>query len=143
MVPNMQSNLIYWPLLLQVALPMLVLLLNAKRKAADRAAGTVNMEEAAMDNTAWSKPVALTSLNLANQSQLPVLFYVICLVLAALGAVTEYTLGLAWAFVISRYVHTYAHVNGNNVPIRFRAFLFGALMLIALLVFTFVALSVV
>ena len=139
----MQSHLIYWPLLVQVALPMLVLLLNAKRKRADRAAGTVNMKEAAMDNTAWSKPVALTSLNLANQSQLPVLFYVICLVLASLSAVTAATLGLAWVFVISRYIHAYAHVNGNNVPIRFKAFLFGALILIALLVFTFFALSAV
>ena len=139
----MQSHLIYWPLLIQVALPMLVLLLNAKRKAADRAAGTVNMEAAAMDNTAWSKPVALTSLNLANQSQLPVLFYVMCLVLAALDSVTASTLGLAWAFVISRYIHAYAHVNGNNVPIRFKAFLLGALILVVLLVYTVLALAAV
>lgn len=137
----MQSHLIYWPLLAQVALPMLVLILNGKRKAADRAAGTVNMQEAAMDNTAWSKPVALTSLNLANQSQLPVLFYVVCLVLASLNAVSQGILGLAWAFVISRYIHAYAHVNGNNVPIRFRAFVFGALILLAMLVFTFLALA--
>jgi len=137
----MQSTLIYWPLLVQVTLPILVLLLNGKRKAADRAAGTADFEKSAMDNTAWSKPVALTSLNLANQSQLPVLFYVICLVLASLGAVTASTLFLAWTFVVSRYIHAYAHVNGNNVPVRFRAFVFGALILIALLVLTLLALS--
>ena len=137
----MPDHLIYWPLLAQIAIPIIVLLLNAKRKAADRAAGTVDAEKSAMDNTAWSKPVVLTSKNLANQTQLPVLFYVLCLVLVSLNAVNALILGLAWAFVASRYVHAYAHVNNNNVPVRFSAFLLGALVLLVLFIVTIVALA--
>ena len=95
----MSQHLIYWPLLAQIALPMIVLLLNAKRKADDRKAGNIDVKKSAMDNTAWSKPVVLTSNNLANQAQLPVLFYAICLVLAAINAVGTLTLSLAWVFV--------------------------------------------
>jgi hypothetical protein len=137
----MQTHLILWPLLVQITLPILVLLLNGKRKAADRKSGEIDLAKAAMDNTAWSKGVALTSLNLANQTQLPVLFYVICLVLAQLSAVTTFTLALAWVFVISRYVHAWAHVNGNIMAIRFPSFVFGALTLLVLLVTTFIKLG--
>ncbi|NNC98838.1 MAG: hypothetical protein HKN85_01520 [Gammaproteobacteria bacterium] len=137
----MAKHLIYWPVLAQILIPMVVLALNGKRKAADRAAGTVNLTAAAMDNTAWSKPVVLTSHNLANQTQLPVLFYVICLVLAGIDAVNTLSLGLAWAFVLSRCVHAYAHVNDNIVAVRFRSFLFGALVLLLLFVITLAALA--
>lgn len=137
----MKNYLIYWPVLAQIAIPMGVLLLNAKRKAADRAAGIVDAKKSAMSNVAWSKPVVLTSNNLANQSQLPVLFYVMCLILAAINGVTYITLGLAWAFVISRYIHAYAHVTNNYIPVRFGAFLVGALVLLVLFVFTIIALT--
>jgi hypothetical protein len=132
----METQLIYWPVLAQVAIPMIVLIVNAKRKAADRAAGIMDVEKAAMDNTAWSKPVVLSSNNLANQTQLPVLFYVLCLVLAAINGVTVLTLSLAWIFVASRYVHAYAHVKNNNMPVRFRSFLFGSVVLIGLFLVT-------
>lgn len=137
----MSQHLIYWPLLAQIAIPMMVLLLNGKRKADDRSAGNMDVKKSAMDNTAWSKPVVLTSNNLANQAQLPVLFYAICLVLAAISAVSTLTLCLAWAFVISRYIHAYAHVKNNYIPVRFRSFLFGAVVLMVLFGFTFVAMA--
>lgn len=137
----MSNHLIYWPILVQIAIPIAVLILNAKRKAADRAAGAVDLQAAAMDNTAWSKGVALTSNNLANQTQLPVLFYVLCLVLANINAVNLLLLSLAWLFVASRLVHAYAHVNNNNVPVRFRAFLFGAITLLLMFMLTIKALA--
>jgi len=139
----MSNHLIYWPILAQVAIPIVVLMLNGKRKAVDIAAGTADLKAAAMDNIAWSKGVALTSNNLANQAQLPVLFYVICLVLAGINAVNVLTLVVAWLFVLSRVVHAYAHVKDNNVPVRFRAFVFGGLMLLLLAICTVKALATV
>lgn len=139
----MAKHLIYWPVLAQLAIPIIVLLLNAKRKSADRAAGIADIGKSAMDNTAWSKPVVLTSNNLANQTQLPVLFYVICLLFAGIDAVSVLVLGLAWAFVISRYVHAYVHVTSNYIPARLGSFIFGATVLIALLVLAVLALAAV
>jgi len=73
----MAKHLIYWPVLAQLLVPILILLLNGKRKSADVKSGQFDRERAAMDNEAWSRPVVLTSKNLANQFQLPVIFYVL------------------------------------------------------------------
>ncbi len=128
----MEKHLIYWPLLAQILIPILVLMLNGKRKSDAVKTGDFDREKAAMDNEAWSKPVILTSKNLANQFQLPVIFYVLCLVLANLDAVSKLALGVAWLFVASRYVHAYVHVSTNYVPNRLRAFLLGAVSLLVL-----------
>jgi hypothetical protein len=137
----MAKHLIYWPVLAQLLIPILVLLLNGKRKSADVKSGQFDREKAAMDNEAWSKPVVLTSKNLANQFQLPVIFYVLCLILAGIDAVAMITLAVAWVFVAARYVHAYVHVSTNYVPARLRAFLLGALTLFVLFGLTIVALA--
>ena len=136
----MQSHLIYWPVLAQILIPIMVLFTNGARKSKDVKAGTVDREKAAMDNEAWSKPVVLTSKNLANQFQVPVLFYVVCLVLAMINGVSTITLSIAWLFVVSRYIHAYVHITSNYVPLRMNVFIFGVVMLIALWLFTAIAL---
>jgi hypothetical protein len=116
-------------------------MLNGKRKSDDVRSGEFDREMAAMDNEAWSRPVVLTSKNLANQFQLPVLFYVLCLILASIDAVAAVPLTVAWVFVVTRYIHAYVHVSTNYVPARMRAFLVGALSLIVLFVLTVKALA--
>lgn len=137
----MAKHLIYWPVLAQLLIPVLILLLNGKRKSADVKSGQFDREKAAMDNEAWSKPVVLTSKNLANQFQLPVIFYVLCLILASIDAVAMATLVVAWVFVATRYVHAYVHVSTNYVPVRMRVFLLGALALFVLFGLTIAALA--
>ena len=137
----MARHLIYWPVLAQILIPVLVLLLNGMRKNDDVKSGSFDRERAAMDNEAWSMPVVLTSKNLANQFQLPVIFYVLCLILATLDAVNILTLVVAWLFVITRYVHAYVHVSTNYVPNRLRAFLLGVFFLLLLFGLTVSALS--
>lgn len=137
----MERHLIYWPLLAQVLIPISVLMLMGKRKSRDVRTGDFDREKAAIDNEAWSLPVVLTSKNLANQFQMPVIFYVLCLVLASLDAVDLLTLGVAWLFVITRIVHAYIHVSTNYVPNRFRAFLLSVLLLLVLLGLTVRALA--
>ena len=69
---------------------------------------------------------------LENQFELPLLFYAVCLALQASGAVGALTLGLAWVFAVSRYVHTFIHVTSNRIRYRQPAFTVGFLALIAL-----------
>ena len=125
----------------QLLIPILVLLLNGKRKSADVKSGNFDREKAAMNNEAWSKPVVLTSKNLANQFQLPVIFYVLCLILASIDAVTMTVLVVAWLFVVTRYIHAYVHVSTNYVPVRMRVFLLGTLFLFVLFALTAWALA--
>ncbi|MFT5571550.1 MAG: hypothetical protein ACI9FR_000467 [Cryomorphaceae bacterium] len=127
----MNSSLIYWPVLAQLAIPVWVLLLNGKRKTVDRNSGNLD-PNSPTDNTAWSLPVVLTSNALANQFQLPIIFYVLCLILADIGAVNGLVLGVCWAFVATRLVHVYVHVMSNYVPSRQKAFIAGTLILLLL-----------
>lgn len=71
--------------------------------------------------------------NLANLSELPILFYaLIGLHLALEGTADALQVQLAWAFVISRYLHTAVHVTINAVGLRFLIHRIGFLILCAL-----------
>lgn len=135
----MNSTLIFWPMLLQVAIPFWVMILNALRKNKDRAAGAVD-PESAINNKAWSLPVVMTSNALENQFQFPVVFYVLCLVLAHLDAVNLPALILSWLFVVFRWWHAYVHVTSNIIPKRMASFAISLFSLMALFVLTVVAL---
>lgn len=114
-----------------LAIPFWVLLLNGKRKSADRKRGDVD-PRSAINNTAWSLPVVLTSNALANQFQLPVIFYVLCFILVSLDAVSVFVLSLCWLFAISRWAHAVVHVNSNHIPHRKKAFILSTLALLVL-----------
>lgn len=136
----MQAVQIFWPMLTVLAIPVFVLLLNGKRKAADRKAGLAR-PEAAIDNTAWSLPVVLTSNALANQFQLPVIFYVLSFILFNINAVSVLVLVLCWLFAFTRWAHVIVHVNSNAIAFRMVFFLTGAVTLLFLFGVTLIGLA--
>jgi hypothetical protein len=56
--------------------------------------------------------------NLANQFELPVVFYPLALTLYVLGDVPLAQLALAWAFILGRIAHTLVHVLSPDVALR-------------------------
>ncbi len=130
---------IFWPVLAVAIVPMVVLLLNAKRKDADRKTGDLD-PNAAIDNRAWSLPVVLTSNSLENQFQLPIIFYVLSFVIFSIEAVSSFVMVLACVFALSRWVHAYVHVTSNNIPKRMIFFGVGVITLLILFGVTFVSL---
>lgn len=68
--------------------------------------------------------------NFSNLLEIPVLFYVICILLLVTNKVELAQLILAWIFVGSRYVHSYIHTTSNRLMKRMQVFLFGAVSLI-------------
>ncbi len=64
-----------------------------------------------------------------NLFELPVLFYVACLILYAGHKVDVLYIGFAWTFVSIRYAHAYIHTTYNNLKHRRLAFLVGTLTL--------------
>lgn len=129
----MSSSAILWPILAQVFLTLVMYILLGARKAKAVKAGLINREQAALDNRVWPDDVTKVTNNVANQFEIPVLFYVLCLVLFASNAAGTIAVSLAWAFVISRYVHAYVHVGSNYVPVRLKVFMFGCLVLLVML----------
>ena len=74
----------------------------------------------------------LPSRNLVNLLEMPVLFYVACVILYAIGSVDGAALALGWAYVASRGVHSLIHLTYNNVFHRLAAFAAGCVLLLAI-----------
>ena len=67
--------------------------------------------------------------NLRNLSELPILFYALCLALYALNQVDALYLQLAWAYVGFRAMHSLVHCTVNIVKLRFAFYLFSCIAL--------------
>jgi len=74
----------------------------------------------------WVERPARTYMNLL---ELPVLFYVVCLLMLATRRFDSVQVSLAWIFVLTRYVHAFIYIGFNYVPLRFAAFLSGVFTL--------------
>jgi hypothetical protein len=74
----------------------------------------------------WVERPTRTYMNLL---ELPVLFYVACLLMLTTGKFDSVQVSLAWLFVITRYVHAFIYIGFNYVPLRFVAFLSGVVTL--------------
>jgi hypothetical protein len=69
--------------------------------------------------------------NYSNLFETPVLFYTAILLTLILMVQDNILVTLAWAYVASRYVHSFIHVTYNRVMHRFSAFIFSSLVLLA------------
>lgn len=76
--------------------------------------------------------VSLPNRNYMNLLELPVLFYVVCLLIYVTGGTSAGTVGLAWAYVALRVVHSLIHLTYNHVLHRLAAFASSFLVLIGL-----------
>lgn len=132
----MNRDLIFGPVLVQVALALFVYVALIKAKIRAMRAGKVDKARLALHDDAWPDDVKQINNNIRNQFELPVLFYVLCTMLWALHAVHWLALIAAAVFVVSRIVHVYIHIGSNYVPARRQAFTIGwyALAAMALLV---------
>ena len=130
----MNSSLIFWPVLAQIFLTLMMLVILGLRKARAVKMGQVNRKQAALNNQAWPEEVIKVSNNIANQFELPVLFYALCLMFYSLNDVGTVAIVLAWLFALSRFAHGYVHIGSNDVPMRLRLFLIGCVVLIAMLI---------
>jgi hypothetical protein len=60
--------------------------------------------------------------NLRNLLELPVLFYVLCILLLVTGKASALHCALAWLFVAGRIAHSWIHCTYNRVMHRLYAF---------------------
>lgn len=131
----MENNLIFAPVIVQVALTLwlYIALAIAKSRAVKR--GEVNEERRALHDDAWPDSVLQINNNIRNQFEVPVLFYVLIGILWGIDAVNMYIHIAAWIFVISRIIHMAVHTGSNYVPLRRKVFMLGCFVLIGLVVF--------
>lgn len=70
--------------------------------------------------------------NYNHLMEIPTVFYAVALVLAVLGDTSTVSVGLAWAFVGLRVVHSLWQSLSNVIQVRFALFVLSTLPLIAL-----------
>ncbi len=127
----MNQTAIFWPMLLQVALIYAIYaLISVRRKAAVRA-GSVRTSDFRENRNEPPESLFVRN-NLANQFELPVLFFAACLALYVANGVNVLTVALAWIFVLSRCVHAAIHVTTNRIRHRQPAFVVGFLALLVI-----------
>jgi hypothetical protein len=82
--------------------------------------------------TAYSETVQKFSNNYVSQFELPVLFYVVLAFALATELIDLVLIGLAWAFVGSRLMHSFVHTGRNRIPTRFKVFVAGLVFLVGM-----------
>lgn len=83
---------------------------------------------------ALPESVQYAAYNLRNLSELPILFYAVCLALFALNRVDMTYIELAWAFAGFRALHSLVHCTINLVKLRFAFYLFASIALWTMIV---------
>jgi hypothetical protein len=82
--------------------------------------------------SAYSETVQKFANNYVSQFELPVLFYVV-LAFALVTELIDFKLiGLAWAFVGARLVHSFVHTGSNRIATRFKVFVAGLVFLVGM-----------
>jgi hypothetical protein len=122
---------ILWPMLSHIAWVVLLYawLTVARAQAVKR--GEVSYSSFEF-NREEPPAVARIRLNLANQFELPVIFYALVVLLIALGKVTLFDVIAAWVFVAGRVIHTLVQTLTDNVPLRGNVFMINFLAVMAL-----------
>lgn len=137
----MKQELIFQPVCAMVLLSAAVLLrLFLGRVAAVRAGVKLSYFRIYQGDDPTPPRVAAAARHFTNLFELPVLFYVLCLALYATRSVDAVFLGLAWAFVALRYLHSAIHLTYNDVNHRLVVYLLGAALLFATWIRFFLAL---
>lgn len=60
-----------------------------------------------------------------NLLEVPVLFYVVCILMLVTRACDEAQIQLAWLFVVARVVHAVIYIGINHVPARLGTYVAG------------------
>ena len=76
--------------------------------------------------------VTIPNRAMMNLLELPVLFYVVCLMFFVTGTVSALTLEIAWAYVAFRLAQTLIHITYNNVIHRLTMFAVSNFVLVSL-----------
>ena len=121
------------PLLAQVALTFIVMLIMYRKRVDEMKLKRIHPQR--IRTRSKSKALLTDSAsaadNFSNLFELPILFYTAILLTLILMVQDSILVILAWAFVISRYLHSFVHVSYNRVMHRFSVFVFSSFVLLA------------
>jgi len=130
--------LILWPMAAMALLTFAVLSLVPMFRAGDVSAGRLGTHDFKMgESDRVPESTRLYNRNYMNLLELPVLFYVVCLIIFVTGTTEMIKVYLAWGFVAFRALHTLVHLTLNHVMLRLSLFSAAAFTLMILWILAF------
>ncbi len=127
---NVAQESLFWPMGALAFLTFIVLVNIPFRRFAASRAGKVNAGDFRYGESARVPgDVSIPNRNYMNLTELPVLFYVACLMFFVAHEVDVVCLVLAWCYVGLRLVHSLVHLTYNNVFHRLSVFAFSSFSL--------------
>ena len=126
-------NSILWPMLAQIGWTFVLYVWLTVARARAVARGEVKYAAFALGRNEPADVARITR-NLANQFELPVIFYAVVVLLVVIGRVSTIDVLAAWVFVAGRVIHTLVQTLTDDVPLRGRIFLINFAALVVLVV---------
>jgi hypothetical protein len=127
------ARLIFWPAVAMAALIFIVAVRMFLTRVAQMKRDRIRLQDVATSAQSAAKFTdSGPADNFRNLFELPVLLYLALVICFLTAQVNALTLGLAWAFVAARVIHSWIHCTYNRVRHRFYAFIIGFLVLIVL-----------
>ena len=123
---------IFEPMLVMLLLTIVVWLWLFARRTAYMMANNIDAEQVKTPEQVQQlipDHVSAPAHNFKNLFEVPVLFYVVCLMAVALNQVDGLLINCAWAFVILRALHSIVHCTYNRVMHRFLSYMVSCLVL--------------
>jgi hypothetical protein len=120
---------ILYPVFAQIILTFALLIATGLVRRTAILTPGFRVADIALDASRWPDEARKVANCYANQFELPVIFYVLCLIALMTGKADFLMVVLAWTFVVSRVVHAAIHTGSNNVPRRGAALAVGMLVL--------------
>lgn len=120
------------PLFLHIALINYVGLRTVVARTRSVVSGTTKLKDIALNSAAWPDPVRKLGNNFANQFELPTIWYAVCALVVVTAKVDWIFIGLSWAFLVARVLHSIVHTGSNVVPLRMRMFLSSVVAVMAM-----------
>ncbi|MCI5107498.1 MAG: MAPEG family protein [Pseudomonadales bacterium] len=122
-----------YPMFMMVMLTYVVMLITVRVRTSSVRKGEVPISYFSIfqgDNI--PDMVHKTNRHFDNLFEMPVLFYVAGLLYIALDINQPFVINCAWAFVVSRIIHTCIHLGYNNILHRLLVFAIGNLCVLAM-----------
>lgn len=135
----MPQDLIFAPMGAMALLTFLVLGFIPVRRFRAAFANQVTADDFKFGESPRVPPhVAVANRNFMNLLELPILFYVVCLMYFVAGRLDQAALIVAWLYVAVRAVHSVIHLTYNNVMHRLIAYAVSNAVLATLWILFFV-----
>jgi len=132
----MNPEQILYPMAVLVGLTFAVLMRVPYVRFKAAFAGRVRARDFKLGESANVPPdVSLPNRNFMNLLELPILFYVICIVFYVTRTADTAAVWLAWSFVAFRAGHSFVHITYNNVFHRLIVYAVSCVVLAAMWVY--------